>query len=341
MSLSLIRMLGKTGAFPRSRLSFFYSFVIPAFGGATNHKFITINTNPIMQKNKFRNCLQIVPVLFLMAFVSASCIKEDLSQCQKPVFSLQMKAYDADNRPLGSDVVKDITLYIFDGSKRYLDSRDISVNETVTLDYPDHESLTLVAWGNGKQGHQTMPTLQQGDPLETAFVSLTQTRTSLPVAGSPDDLLHGIIDINAHETVTSELPLRRRTSGVVITTRYLREYVGSGEGEFRYVLRKTPDRLNFYGLPVGSDVSYSPQATFDPQGDFVSPIFNILPTEEDLSIDIYHQGVLKTTITSDSEGNPLRAQAGRLLNVLINFKGNFGVEVKLSEWGKKEIWKEF
>ena len=150
-----------------------------------------------MQKNKFRNCLQILPVLFLMAFVSASCIKDDLSGCPSPHVSgltLQVKAFDADGGTLGSETIKDITLYVFDKDKNLLDTLHTSLSELVTLDYPGHDVLKLVAWGNGRQGSQTLPALRQGDHLETAFVSLIhqpQTRITYPVAGSPDDLFYG------------------------------------------------------------------------------------------------------------------------------------------------------
>lgn len=293
-----------------------------------------------MQKNRFRNCLQMLPVLLFMAFVSVNCTKEDLSGC-KPGFPLQVKAFDADDNEVGTETVKDVTLYVFDKDKAFLDTREVILSEYITLDYPDHEHLTVVAWGNSRQGQQTMPALEEGDPLETAFVSLIQTRTILPVVGSPDDLFYGTMDIQAGETSAKVLPVRRKTSGVVVTARYLREFVGSAEGEFRYVLRKSTDKLDFYGKPNGTDVSYSPDAAFDNTGDFVSSIFNILSTDADIKIDIYHRGVLKTTIISDSEGKPLRAVEGRLLNVFVNFKGDVSVDVKVTDWGKKEIWKEF
>ena len=153
-----------------------------------------------MQKNKFRNCLQILPVLFFMAFVSASCIKDDLSGCPSPHVSgvtLQVKAFDADGNPLDGGTIKDITLYVFNADKTLLDILHVSLSELVTLDYPGHDNLKLVAWGNGRQGGQTLPALRQGDHLETAFVSLIQpqTRITYPVAGSPDDLFYGTIDI--------------------------------------------------------------------------------------------------------------------------------------------------
>lgn len=62
-----------------------------------------------MQNNKFHYCLHILPILFFMAFVSASCIKDDLSDCPAPRtsgFSLQVKAFDADGGSLGSETIK-------------------------------------------------------------------------------------------------------------------------------------------------------------------------------------------------------------------------------------------
>ena len=301
-----------------------------------------------MQKNKFRNCLQILPVLFFMAFVSASCIKDDLSGCPSPHVSgvtLQVKAFDADGNPLDGGTIKDITLYVFNADKTLLDILHVSLSELVTLDYPGHDNLKLVAWGNGRQGGQTLPALRQGDHLETAFVSLIQpqTRITYPVAGSPDDLFYGTIDIQTSADALSarELPLRRKVSGVAVTARRLKEYVGSSDGDFHYILRKTGNLLDFYGLPNGTDVSYRPEASFNDRGDFVSSTFNILPTEEELRIDIYHRGVLRTTIISDSNGKPLRVAEGRLLNVLVDFDGAINVEIKVTDWGKEEIWKEF
>ena len=284
-----------------------------------------------MQKNKFRNCLQILPVLFLMAFVSASCIKDDLSGCPSPHVSgltLQVKAFDADGGTLGSETIKDITLYVFDKDKNLLDTLHTSLSELVTLDYPGHDVLKLVAWGNGRQGSQTLPALRQGDHLETAFVSLIhqpQTRITYPVAGSPDDLFYGTIDIQTSADALSatgtlsdkELPLRRKVSGVAVTARHLKEYVGSSDGDFHYILRKTGNMLDFYGLPNGTDVSYRPEASFN------------------------DRGVLRTTVISDSNGKPLRVSEGRLLNVLVDFDGAISVEVKVTDWGKQEIWKEF
>lgn len=298
-----------------------------------------------MQYSKFRNSLGVLVTVLVTAFVVAGCIKEDLTGCYEPKFTLQVRAFDADGKEVGSETVKDVTLYIFDENKKFIDFCQVTLWESVILDYPDHDTLTLVAWGNCKQGHQTMPALQKGDYLETAFVSLIQTQprkiSLIPEAGSPDDLFHGIVNITTNDASGKQLDIRRKTSGVVITTRYLKEYVGTTEGEFSYSLRKSADKLDFYGKPNGMDISYCPDASFNGTDDFVSSIFNILPTDADIKIDIFHQDVLQTTIVSDNQGHPIRAVEGRLLNVFINFKGNISVSVSVTRWGEKEIWKEF
>ena len=64
-----------------------------------------------MQNNKFHYCLHILPILFFMAFVSASCIKDELGDCPAPGtpgFSLQVKAFDADGGSLGDETIKRI-----------------------------------------------------------------------------------------------------------------------------------------------------------------------------------------------------------------------------------------
>lgn len=290
-----------------------------------------------MYKNKYFSYLQVAAVVLLTSLSVGCCKEEDRFFAT----TLQVKAFDADKNELGSQVVKDVTLYVFDKEKTFLGTRELKLSESFTLDFPEHDTLKLVVWGNTGQGNQTITPLKAGDRLDDAFVSLIHTKATLPVAGSPDDLFYVSGDLVTGKNTESVLSLRRKTASVAITARCLREYVGSSEGEFRYVLRKTRDKLNFYGKPTGEDVSYGPASTFNDKGDFVSSVFNILPTDEDLKIDIYHRDVLKATVIADSEGKPLRAVEGRLLNVLVDFQGEISVEVKVTDWGQQEIWKQF
>ena len=67
-----------------------------------------------MQNNKFHYCLHILPILFFMAFVSASSSRTTLAIVLLPHFRIFLagKGFDADGGSLGSEAIKDITLYI-------------------------------------------------------------------------------------------------------------------------------------------------------------------------------------------------------------------------------------
>lgn len=60
-----------------------------------------------------------------------------------------------------------------------------------------------------------------------------------------------------------------------------------------------------------------------------------------IEIDIYHDGSLVTTVKNDSDGRPLRALRGQVLNVLVDFRLQVDVIVSLTPWGETQVWKEF
>jgi hypothetical protein len=62
---------------------------------------------------------------------------------------------------------------------------------------------------------------------------------------------------------------------------------------------------------------------------------------ENVSISIYHGTKPVYTVAHDSEGKPLKAINGKLLEVWINFTGQVNVSIKSSPWGEETIWKEF
>lgn len=296
-----------------------------------------------MQNNKHRNCLQVLFLLIFTAFVTAGCTKEDISQCNTS-HKFTLKASDADNGDITNpDVVKEIKLYVFDDAKNYLETHNTTIGEVVELNYPHLDKLHIVAWGNLDGGKQKVPTINIGDNLETAFISLHTTKASLPIAQSPDDLFHQDIEVTKEERkVDNVLTMRRATSSVAITTRKLKEYASVDDDDFSYTLRETTDKLDFYGKPSGTEVvHYRPDAAFDNTGQFVSPIFNILPTTTDIEIDIYHGSDLVASIKDDGKGNPLKAVEGKLLNVLIDFSLSITVKVEVTQWGEQKVWKNF
>lgn len=304
-----------------------------------------------MQNNKFRNYLQMLFISLVTAFVTTGCTKEDTSQCfeiKNYTHRLLVKAYDADGKELTAEKVKDVVLYVFDQNNSFLGLHtNAKLAHSVVLNYPNNDILKVVAWGNGSQGNQTMPTLIVGDKMETAFVSLLNTNTEKATIQSPDDLLHGAITLKPENyEVENTLPIYRKTSGVTITANKLKRYTDASDENFTYVLRKTGSKLNFAGKEMGEPSSYLPEASFTENKDeFVAPLFNILTTTSEIEVDIFHGSTLIYTIVSTTDGEPLKVEAGRVLNILIDFKVSTSpeiiVKIEITSWGVEHIWKEF
>lgn len=297
-----------------------------------------------MQNNKSRSCLQMLFISLVTAFVITGCTKEDLSMCAPGSYKLIVNAFDADGGELTIETVKEVSLYVFDQNKQFLGVHtDAKPGQFVELNYPDHELLTVVAWGNGMQGHQAMPTLTVGDKMEKAFVSLLQSRAAQATIQSPDDLFYGSVTLTKENlTMENQLPIHRKTSGVAITARKLRQYANAADDNFTYVLRQTGDKLNFEGKEAGEFSCYNPKASFTENKDeFVAPIFNILTTTSDIEVDIFHGDIRVATILKSPDGKPLRVEAGRVLNILIDLSGDISVSVSITPWGVQQIWKEF
>lgn len=312
-------------------------------------------THPIMQKNKFRNCLQILPVLFLMAFVSASCIKDDLSGCPSPHVSgltLQVKAFDADGGHAWQRDYKGHHALCFR-------QRQKLARHPPHLPFGTcHAGLSRTrrpeTGGMGQRPARQPDTARTaagrplGDGLRVAHPP-TPNSDNLPrsrLARRPLLRHHRYTDLRRC-ALRHRHPLRQGTSPAAQGLR--RSRYGAPPQGVRGKLRR---RFPLHPAQDGQHArllrpaqrhrcELPPEASFNDRGDFVSSVFNILPTEEELRIDIYHRGVLQTTVISDSNGKPLRVSEGRLLNVLVDFDGAISVEVKVTDWGKQEIWKEF
>lgn len=301
-----------------------------------------------MQNNKCRNCLQMLFISLITVFVITGCTKEDLSQCideTDNTYRLFVKAYDADEREVPAEKVQDVALYVFDQDNNFLGVHpDSKLGEMVVLDYPNNLILKVVAWGNGAQGHQTMPTLTVGDKMEGAFVSLLNTtKAEIAIVQSPDDLFHGFVTLKQENSgVEHTLPMYRKTSGVTITANKLRRYANASDEDFTYVLRKTGSRIDFEGKETGEHSYYTPEASFTGNKDeFVAPLFNILTTDSNIEVDIFHGTTLVAVVANTTDGKPLKVEAGRVLNILVDFKSEITVKVEVTPWGVEYIWKEF
>ena len=285
-------------------------------------------------------------MLMVMSFVCVGCTKEDLADC-KPYthqFSLHVNPADGD-----STSIKEILLYVYDTNEKFLATHQAQLGKNIQLSYPNIDTLNIVALGNAASNTQTAPTPNVGDALgETTLSLLMHTKATHQLATPPDDLFKKHKKIaNIHAYTPQSIQLTRKVASVVITAKGLKAPANSDTNNYHYTLRYGKSELNFKGHTSGSNVVHTPEATLN-SGILESSIFNILPAAAPLNtieIAIHNGTALIATITADSNGIPLVATVGELLNVYANFgsgaAGNVSVSIETTPWGEKKVWKEF
>ena len=290
-------------------------------------------------------------VIISFAFLFTGCWKDDLSNCpdNSRKINLTVKAYDQNNTELTTDVVKDVDLYLFDSQKRFLKQMKAPLNTSIVLDLSDITEETqfhIVGWGNVSDGKQSFPQPQVGDKMEDCFVKLLTDEASFTLP--PTDLFRGDVPLvfSATNSGSQELllPMSRQTGSLTVTVLGLKEFYGEADDNYSLVVRSVGSSIAFNGTLPNDPVSYKPAGAFSTEGgkeEYEVPIFNILPCDG-IFIDIYHGTDLVTTLSASNEGLPIDIKQGELTNVLINLRdAKLDINVSLTQWGEKQLWKEF
>lgn len=288
-------------------------------------------------------------ILCLLALTTwfASCIKEDLDDCDDR-YSLTVRAYAYETgEELGSEEVTDLSLYVFDNNLRFLYKIETTIGQKVPVTGPKDENLHIVAWGNLEQGNQSCIDPQPGDRMDDCFVEL-QTQNETRAEGytlSPGDLFRGGIVLTANDrTGDRVLPIYRTVGSLTVTIRNLQGSTGQTDGDFHIVVRGIYSRIDFDGRATGEETSYLPEGAFasgNRNDEYTVPAFKLLPEESGVEIEIYHGENLVTTVSLDGNGVPIVIEKNRLTNVLINLSTSLGVSVAITDWGSYYYWKEF
>ena len=192
--------------------------------------------------------------------------------------------------------------------------------------------------------------LKKGDPLSAGFISLkpsAATRAQMSLFNPPADLFYG--ELILENTSTSnhmeeqELSVSRMVASMNITIRGLELLGESNRGVYSFVVHETASRLDFEGRYGGDPASYAFTPSFEVGKDCTMPTFNLFPVmgSGGIIIDIYHDGKLLRSVSTDSGNRPLVPVVGKTLNVLLNFKLDVDVQVEITGWGEKYIWKEY
>ena len=157
------------------------------------------------------------------------------------------------------------------------------------------------------------------------------------------------MELNVDNTSTSnrieekEMSVSRMVASMNITIRGLELLSQSNEGVYSIVVHETASRVDFEGRYGGDPASYAFSPRFEAGKDYIIPPFNLFPTTagSGISIDIYRNGSLLRSISTDSGNQPILPVVGKTLNVLLNFRLDVDVELALTGWGEEYIWKEY
>ena len=278
----------------------------------------------------------------LITGLLSSCLKEDFTDCPRP-FQVTIKALDADLNDITEEgAVQQVILFVFNEHGQIVSASELTTDQVknrkpvdIKPDYPGHQSYTFVAWGNldGKVDFSQINTVKQ---MEDLYVKL---KIQNGTAQTPGDLFHGSINVAAEfggidPGKPHVVEIIRKTAGITITTVKLRPWNGNKEGVYSYVVRESLDTYDKDGNLTGNPANYSPQAVFNENGHFVTPLFYTFPaaTGKSFVVDILFNGEVIFTADKDSDGNPFVPQVGRTLNILIELSAKLQVKCIVTPW---------
>lgn len=266
-------------------------------------------------------------ILRLFAFAvlitaAYSCIREDMDDCLQ--YSLKVKAVDIEGNDITtSGTLTSVDIYLFD-ENGFVRMVPQGSSTDFLLGADKQKPLTLVAWGNLKSDTLKMPELAVGTPLKDARIELIQKEDGYHLPAT--DIFYSRQEVTGTATrgmleETLVLTLERRVAGMTIRTKNLENKFGAGT-PCHFVVYGVGNALNFMGEPTGGTVGYHPQVNHDDVNDIQAPAFRILPTPQEnaLSLRLCRGDKVLYTITTDSEGNPLMANPGEHLNIMIDFE---------------------
>jgi len=274
--------------------------------------------------------------LACLCALPTGCVREDVDGCLQ--YSLSVKVVDADGNDItSSGTVTSVDLYLFDA-----DGFVRLIPKGTSTDYvfaeEEGSALTLVAWGNLKADSLNIPQLAVGTSLEDAQIVLLKHTNGGDRPSS--DLFYSKLELGPTTRAgmsenTSTIVLKRLASGVSIRTSSLERHFGTSADTCRIVVRGAGNALNFLAKIAGEESGYEPVVKRDAGGDLYAAPFCIFPTQEDgsLTIELYRSGKKLFSTSTDDEGNPLQAPAGKTLSVNIDFaNAKAKITVSVTNW---------
>ena len=293
--------------------------------------------------NKSKFSLTLLIALLITGLLS-SCFKEDLSDCPVPI-RVSVRALDVEQNDItATGQVKNVILFAFNENQDLVDVFQLSLDEVkrkkmidIDMDYPGHEAITFIAWGNVDNSLDVSDISSVKKLIDLYVRLVVKDGYAQPASdffrGNLSVFVERVGDPQTATRSTKEhvVDINRMTAGVTINTVSLKEYNDNKEGNYTYVLRSSSETYYPEGNQTGEAVAYAPNASFTSNGIFSAPIFYTFPTEY-YTVEIYYDGRLIYTADKDADGNQFVPQVGRTLNILIDFRAGTSIKTVITPW---------
>lgn len=297
-----------------------------------------------MTNNKNNNTKFPFYILLLM-FIFTGCIKDDLNDCPK-TYRLVVLTDPSDDMLLRA--TPKVVLFIFDENNHLIDYRNTSPGIVMELNYPGHSKLNAVAWAN-IDNQINISTMDNQMPLEKAKIQLADRADNLSggiYALSPNDLFYGKKELDMKMNTLAQpdiLIINRKVAAIRIVAKHLKEYIGTTDSDFTYRVKGSKNTFDFNGNLTGDNRNYLPECSFNEKNELIAPAFLVYPSQtgQSVSVGIYKGANLIHTIDMDDKGIPLKTEAGKLLELVVDFSSEANVGIVIKDWDALEVDQEY
>lgn len=289
--------------------------------------------------------LSLLPTVLLLT----GCIRDERGDCARTTVIYITVAAGIEG---GSPPVGGATVYLFDPDKLYVTQVAVS-REQIEAHTPIAVPVSgrgnrAVVWGN-TGGSEVLTGVEHGIPMSDMTVALR--RDAEGYAMQPGDLYYGIVELTGEDGQT--VVISPKTARVGLTVKGL---PGDARAEDYYFTMETYyDAYDFAGAPLAGNAEMKFTGVFDSRHDLVTPqpqravhypqqAARNGATQQYAVVNLWKKdGELLASANKDINGMPLRPQAGKTTNILLDFTqtGGLRVAVVITDWDEIWQWEEW
>lgn len=306
-----------------------------------------IKNSKVMKKNGISaSTFFAITLSFVMIFSFNACssdsedaissgINDTKSEPTSNPYSLVIKTLAKGQDITTKGAVKNATLFVFNENNEFvkqinLDKSILLQRKAVSIDCPDSDRITVIAWGGLSEG-ENVASLDSANIISDLKIQLQQNNGV--VTAALGDLFYGQITLNRPVTKSSDiqtLNIERKVSSLAINTKGVNKKYGTTEGSYYYKVKKSKSSFNYNGELTGNEVEYIIPAYFNDNNELVTETTPILPAYN-IVIELYRDNEMIFSSKNAKNGEISSANAGEQVNVNFNITLN-NCSIKVTPW---------